>query len=124
MRLTHFSVPSCNSSGGATEGVVTYTTRVRKSASLLRGTKHAFVFNDMDVKRRWRFGLGPDFSPINHAFDVLGITPKGWDMSQSLILLTARALKIPLTLTPTTTNTTITTPPAAAGTQTQATGTP
>ena len=43
---------------GATEGVVTYTTRVQKSASLLWGTKHAFVANDMDVKCRWRVGLG------------------------------------------------------------------
>ena len=79
---------------GSSENIVPYTTRVQKSASLLRGTKHSHSATDTDIKRRWRVGLGPDFDQINYAFDVLGITPKGWDMSQCLILLTAHALKV------------------------------
>ena len=66
---------------GLSEGIVPYTTRVQKSAALLCGTKHSDSVSDADVKRRWRVGLGPDFNSINNAFDVLGITPKDWDMS-------------------------------------------
>ena len=54
-------------------------------------------------------GLGPDFDQINYAFHVLGITPKGWDMSQSLILLTVLALKVKATPLPP-----VPPPPAAA----------
>ena len=79
---------------GSSESIGPYTTRVQKSASFLRGTKHSHSATDTDIKRRWRVGLDPDFDQINYAFDVLGITPKGWDMSQSLILLTAHALKV------------------------------
>ena len=62
---------------GTKEGIMPYTTRVQKSASLLCGTKNSHSANDTDIKRRWRVGLDPDFDQINHAFDILEIDPKG-----------------------------------------------
>ena len=85
---------------GLSEGIIPCTTRVQKSTALLRGTKHSDSVSDAEVKRRSRVGLGTYVDPINNAFDVLGITPKDWDMSQSLIILSVHALKVTLVVVP------------------------
>ena len=58
-------------------------------------------------------GLGSEFDTINNAFDIMGITPRGWDMTQDLIILSAKATQYKLDTTtsaPTAPTTTPTTP--------------
>ena len=75
---------------------------------------HAHSTTDIDIKQHWRVGLGPDFAQINNAFNILSVTPKGWDMSLNLILLSVHALKvIPVAATPLPVSPTVHIPPNA-----------
>eukprot|EP00957_Ditylum_brightwellii_P003687 279484-Ditylum_brightwellii.AAC.1 len=68
-----------------------WSTRVQNAAWELSNTPICLTLSD--TGRRWRMGLGADFSEFNKLIQVTSQVPAGWEEDQPLIILKERTEK-------------------------------